>query len=179
MIGAIFYSTRYGSTAQYARWIAEATGLPAFDVDEESANPADYDFVVLGAPVIYHKLMLRKWVKRNRASLLDRPVILFSVSGAGAGRKLDGWLAKSLPSELLAHVEHFALRGRQDPADLSRFDRMMLIVGGWTNPDRAAGREERKGFDYIDKASIEPVIEAVARLHAARAPAPDRTATSR
>jgi len=30
MNGAIFYSTKYGSTAQYAQWISEATGPPAF-----------------------------------------------------------------------------------------------------------------------------------------------------
>ncbi|TCD14083.1 flavodoxin domain-containing protein [Oricola cellulosilytica] len=92
MKGVIFFSSRYGSTAQYAQWIAEATGLPSFDVEEESANPSDYDFLVLGSPVIYHKLMFHKWVKRNLASIMSRPAILFSVSGAGPGRS---WMAGS------------------------------------------------------------------------------------
>lgn len=32
MNGAIFFASKYGSTAQYAEWIAEATDLPMFDV---------------------------------------------------------------------------------------------------------------------------------------------------
>jgi menaquinone-dependent protoporphyrinogen IX oxidase len=164
MKGAIFFSTRYGSTAQYAQWIGEATGLPAFDVDEASADPSEYDFVVLGSPVIYHKLMFHKWVKRNLASIMSRPAILFSVSGAGAGPKLDGWIAGSLPAELISHVEHFALRGRQNPRELGWYDRVMLIIGGLKNPDPVVSREELKGFDYMDKSSIKPIVESIGRL---------------
>ena len=28
MNGAVFYATKYGSTAEYAKWIGDATGLP-------------------------------------------------------------------------------------------------------------------------------------------------------
>ena len=51
MNGAIFYTTRYGSTAQYAKWISEATGLPAFDVNGPRSNPSEYDFLILGSPI--------------------------------------------------------------------------------------------------------------------------------
>ena len=33
MKGAIFFASKYGSTAQYSNWLAEATGLPVFDVN--------------------------------------------------------------------------------------------------------------------------------------------------
>lgn len=164
MKGAIFYSSKYGSTAQYAEWIREATDLPAFDVDKASSDPSQYDFLVLGSPVLYHKLMFHKWVKNNLAGITARPTILFSVSGAGAGAKLDAWLAGNLPAELVSHMQHVALRGRQDPNDLSWLDRLMLIIGGLTNSDSVAGREELRGFDYMDKLSIKPIVEKVAQL---------------
>jgi hypothetical protein len=164
MKGAIFFSSRYGSTAEYAQWIAEATGLPVFDVDKGGARPSDFDFLVLGSPVIYHKLMFHKWIKRNLAAILARPVILFSVSGAGAGPKLDAWMAGCLPAGLIAHVEHVALRGRQNPGGLGWYDRIMLIIGGLKNPDRVAGNEELHGFDFMDRASIGPIVEKVAAL---------------
>jgi len=164
MKGAIFYSSKYGSTAEYSRWIAEATGLPAFDVDAAEASPSDFDFLVLGSPIIYHKPMFHKWLKRNLASILQRPAVFFSVSGAGPGAKLDAWLARSLPEELLSHLEHVALRGRQNPKDLTWFDRIMLIIGGLVNPDPVASREEMRGFDYMDKSSIGPVVEKIARF---------------
>ena len=64
MNGAIFFSGKYGSTAQYADWIGEATGLPAFDVNDANTDPSKYDFLVLGSSVIIHKLTIRKWLKR-------------------------------------------------------------------------------------------------------------------
>ncbi|MDH3262653.1 MAG: flavodoxin domain-containing protein [Paracoccaceae bacterium] len=164
MNGAIFFSSRYGSTAQYARWIADATGLPAFDVKGAEADPSGYDFLVLGSPIIYHRLIIHKWVKRNLASIANRPAILFSVSGAGAGPKLDAWIGHSLPAGLIADLQHFALRGRQNPNELTWFDRSMLIIGGLMNRDRVAGREEMQGFDFMDRSSIEPIVERIRQL---------------
>jgi len=161
MNGALFYASQYGSTAEYVQWIVEATGLPAYDVDRVSADPSHYDFVVIGTPVIYYKLIIKKWVKQNIAHLQNKPVILFTVSGAPAGAKLDGWIADSLPQSLVCRMDHVALRGKQIPKDLSFFDRTMLIIAGLKNPDRVARREEMEGFDYMDKSSIRPVVELI------------------
>ena len=86
MKGAIFFSSKYGSTAQYAQWIAEATGLPTFDIGKARARLSEYDFLVLGSPIIYYRLIFHKWVKANLATIMNKPTILFSVSGAGADR---------------------------------------------------------------------------------------------
>lgn len=161
---AVFISTRYGSIAQYAQWISEATDVPAFDVNRDNADPSRYDFLILGGPIIYHKLAMHKWMKRNSAFIEKRPAILFSVSGAGAGPKLDGWIAGSLPEELISHVTHIALRGRQNPRDLNWYDRFMLIIGGLKNLDPVAAKEEMQGFDFMDKTSIEPIVEMARRL---------------
>lgn len=164
MTGAIFYATRYGSTGQYARWIAEAVGLSAYDVRDSGADPAYFEFLVLGCPVIYHKLMVSKWVARHHDAISGKPVVLFTVSGAPAGKKLDGWIADSLPHDLIRRMHHVALRGRQDPKELNWFDRIMLIIGGLKNPDRQAGREELHGFDFMDKDSIQPVVDLIEAL---------------
>jgi len=166
MGGAVFFSSRYGSTEQYAQWIAEATSLPVHDLRKSDATLTEFDFLVLGTPVIYFKPMFHRWVKRNLEDILARPTVLFSVSGAGAGSKLDRWLAKSLPASLMSHVTHVALRGRQNPEELNRYDRAMLIIGGLFNPDRKAARDEMQGFDSMDKASIEPIVERIRELQA-------------
>ena len=112
MNGAVFFSGQYGSTAEYAMWIGEATGLPVFDVKDANVDPSKFDFLILGSSVIYYKLSIRKWVKANWASMENKPIILFTVSGAPAGQKLDGWIAESLPESLIASMDHVAL-GRQ------------------------------------------------------------------
>ena len=159
MYGAIFFSSKYGSTAQYANWIGEATGLPVFNVKDTNADPSKYDFLILGSPIIYYKLSIHKWVKRHLVSMDSKPIIFFSVSGTPAGAKLNGWIADSLPEDFISKMNHVALRGRQIPAQLSWYDRMMLIIGGLTNKDPEAGKQELEGFDFMDKSSIEPILK--------------------
>lgn len=166
MKGSIIYASKYGSTAEYARWIAEATGLPLADVREVGDRLPGCDFLVLGTAIIYYRPILHKWITRHRAELLRKPVLLFTVSGAGPSAKLDGWLADRLPADLVAHMEHFALRGRQSPDDLTVFDWTMLKIAGLMNRDRKVGREEATGFDYMDRASIDPLVARIGELAA-------------
>jgi menaquinone-dependent protoporphyrinogen IX oxidase len=169
MTGAIFYSSKYGSTAQYATWIGEATGLPVFNVKDVNTDPAKYDFLILGSPIIYYKLLIHKWVKRHLVSIDNKPIILFSVSGAPAGSKLDSWIADSLPENFISKMNHVALRGRQIPGNLTWFDRMMLIIGGLKNKDPEARRQELQGFDFMDKSSIEPILKLIQQFQLSEA----------
>lgn len=164
MNGAIFFSSKYGSTAQYANWIGQATGLPVYDVIYNNADLSEYDFLVLGSPVIYYKLSIHKWVKRHLAKLADKPIIFFSVSGASAGSRLDGWIADSLPEDFISRMYHVALRGRQIPKQLSRYDRIMLKIAALANKDPEARKQEFEGFDFMDKASIEPILKLVGQF---------------
>tara|TARA_R110002096_G_scaffold323145_1_gene517282 strand:- start:7784 stop:8302 length:519 start_codon:yes stop_codon:yes gene_type:complete len=165
MKGAIFIASKYGSTTQYAHWIGEATGLPVFNVKNTKANPSKYDFLVLGSPIIYYKLLNRKWLRANLSIIKKKPSILFTVSGAPAGKKLDGWIANSnLPLKFISQMKHVALRGRQKPEELTWYDRIMLKIGAMKNPDPIARQEELYGFDYMDKSSIAPIIKLVKQL---------------
>ncbi|MBT8304726.1 MAG: flavodoxin domain-containing protein [Bacteroidia bacterium] len=165
MKGAIFFASKYGSTGEYANWIAESTGLPVFNIKNKKADPSEYDFLVLGAPIIYYKLLNRKWIRTNWPIIEDIPIILFTVSGAPAGDKLDAWIANSkLPENMLSNMIHVALRGRQIPKELTWFDRIMLLIAAMKNPDPVASKEEREGFDYMDKSSIEPIIAMVKKM---------------
>jgi menaquinone-dependent protoporphyrinogen IX oxidase len=161
MKGAIFFSGKYGSTAQYSEWISEATGLPVFDIKDASADPADYDFLVLGSSILFFKLSNRKWVKENLSSLEGKAKILFSVSGAGPSKKLKRWVTNSLPADLLSRMEHLALRGKLDHSKVSWWVKLILFMGSLFNPSPEASKDERYGFDYMDKSSIEPIVRLV------------------
>lgn len=164
MKGAIFYASKYGSTAQYAQWISEATKLPVFNIDDGDANPDAFDFLILGSPIIYFKLRKHKWFKQNWSLMANKPILFFSVSGAPAGEKLNGWIRDSLPEAFITHMEHVALQGRQIPTELTWFDRMNLKVAGLFNKDPKARKDEMQGFDYMDQASIQPIVDWVAML---------------
>ena len=166
MKGAIFFSSKYGSTAQYAEWIGEATGLPVFNIKDANANLSDYDFLILGSPIIYHKVHNWRWVRKKLAEIEAKPILFFTVSGAPEGYKLDGWIADSLPQSLISKMQHVVLRGRQNPKELTWWDRLMLIIGSMKNPDPVASKEELEGFDYMDKSSIAPIVKWVRQYQA-------------
>lgn len=161
MNGAIFFSGKYGSTEQYAKWIGEATGLSVFDIKDMNADPSKYEYLILGSSIIYMKLTIRKWTKANLSKLNGRSKVLFSVSGAGPSDKLDRWVAKSFPSGLLSQLEHVALSGRLDHTKVNWLIRLTLWIGSLINRDPEASKDERYGFDYVDKKSIEPILELV------------------
>jgi len=77
MKGAIFFTSKYGSTKEYALWISEGTGLPMFDIKRDHKNPSEFDFLIIGSPIIYFKLTIRSWVKKHLARIQDKPIIFF------------------------------------------------------------------------------------------------------
>ncbi|TBN04324.1 hypothetical protein EYD45_06810 [Hyunsoonleella flava] len=164
MKGAIFFSGKYGSTEQYANWIGEATGLPVFSINNPNADPSEFDYLILGSSIIYFKLSIRKWAEVNLSKLNGRSKILFSVSGAGPSDKLERWVAKSFPTVLLSQMDHVALAGRLDHSKVNWLIKLSLWIGSLFNPDPLASKEERYGFDHVDKDSIKPIIERIGQL---------------
>lgn len=164
MKGAIFFGSKYGSTAEYAQWIGEATGLPVFNMKKSQPDPGQFDFLILGSPIMYHKLWNRKWFFKHWPNIKGKRIILFTVSGAPDRPKLDHWLGESLPLEMLLQMKHFALQGRQSPQKLNWFDRLALRFAAKYNKDPQASREELEGFDYMNKASIEPLVQLANQL---------------
>ena len=163
MNGAIFFSGKYGSTQQYSKWIAEATGLPVFDINDPHGDPSKYDYLVLGSSILYFKLSIRKWAREHLEKLKGRTVVLFSVSGAGPSTKLDRWVANSMPTALLSQMKHVGLRGRLDHSKVSWWVRQSLYIASLFNPNPGASKDERYGFDYMDKSSIKPILNLIAQ----------------
>lgn len=93
----VAYATMYGSTKEVAQSIAET--LLAAGVDAE-AKPADevkkldgYGAVVLGAPLIVHKLQkdARTFLKRHEKALRGMPVALFALGPCKDPRNEEEW----------------------------------------------------------------------------------------
>ncbi len=167
MKGVIFYSGKYGSTAQYAKWISEATGLPFFDVNTANEDLSKYDFLILGSSVIINRLTIRKWIRRNLAGIKNKRVILFTVSGEPSGQELDVGIAASVPDSLSSHMEHVALRGRLDLKKVSWWTRLLLKIGAWHSDDPETKEHLLKGFDLMDKSGIDPIKELVQKYKSA------------
>jgi len=52
MSGVVIYRTSTGSTLDYAKWIAEATGFTAYESKDAGIPWSEVDTIVIGCPII-------------------------------------------------------------------------------------------------------------------------------
>ncbi|WP_088341464.1 flavodoxin domain-containing protein [Robiginitalea sediminis] len=157
---AIYFSGKYGSTRQYATWLHQATGYPVFDVAAPAPDHSGFERLILGTSIIVGAPTVKKWLASHWETIREKPILLFTVSGTPPGHPdLDTWLERHLPHEMRSAMDVVALRGRLDLSALPFWLRWMLRLAGKANQDPEAGRRMREGFDYMDKASLEPILQ--------------------
>jgi menaquinone-dependent protoporphyrinogen oxidase len=154
----VFYASRYGSTAEVARIIADRlTG----NVDvvslagTESIDPESTDAIVIGTPVFAGRMprVVRRFIDRNRHALTRLPVVLF-VTCLYTGDRAAAQLADNVPGWLVAHATpaHY-VGGRVRLDQLRWLDRVVLQRSGVLSGD----------VDTISREAIEKVVEDVTR----------------
>jgi hypothetical protein len=63
-------------------------------------------------------------------------------------------------------MKHVALRGRQIPKELTWYDWIMLRICAMNNKDHQARKEELEGFYYINKSSIQTIVQLTKQFKA-------------
>ena len=75
MNGIILYNSTYGTTEQYATWLAEETGFPSIPlrtVTREQVRSAGC--VIIGCPIHAGRPAAAGWIRKHRPLLADKPV---------------------------------------------------------------------------------------------------------
>lgn len=167
---AVIYKSNYGTTKQYAEWIAEALGADI--IERSSARPErlmDYDIVVYGGGLYASGILGVELVTKNPCNKL----VIFTV-GLADPETTDytGILEKNLPVELRKSAKVFHLRGGIDYKKLSIVHRGMMAmmkkmtIGKKTDEELS---EEERAFadtygnqaDFTNRQAIQPVIEYI------------------
>ncbi|WP_068401664.1 flavodoxin domain-containing protein [Kribbia dieselivorans] len=178
----IVYGSRYGSTEQYARWVAEDTGARLVELstlqrsDLESASA-----IAFLSPILAATLMYRKALKRHADVLATTPFALVTVGLSPCDDPdRDNAISRALPPTL-ADVDPpvFHLRGAIDYGRLGFVHRMMMRLVDTQarravrrNPtDEALTRAHVAGVDqdFVDRATTAPLVGWV-RQHSELAP---------
>ena len=170
MSGAVvIYKSKYGSTKQYAQWIAQELGAPLFEASQiKPAQLASYDIVVYGGGLYAGGINGLALVSKNPCKSL----VVFTVGLADpADTDYSEILRRNFPGDALSRVKVFHLRGgidyqklglahkgmmaifrkataKKDPAQLSGEDKAMLETGG-------------ESVDFTDRDTIAPIIALV------------------
>lgn len=82
----IITASRYGSTEQIGRWIAERLRYEGLDVSqikaEEAASVKDYELIIMGSGIYSHSVLpeLKSFIEQNLSDLKSKKNVLFGVA---------------------------------------------------------------------------------------------------
>ena len=161
MSAVVIYSGKYGSTRQYAEWIAEdlsAQVKPAKQAGE--GDLAGADTVVLGSSVQVESLTMKAWIGRHWPVLKGKRVILYSVSATNPADEpaIKAILQRSLTPEMISHVRFFPLHGRIRLADYG-FP-LRQIMKAMMKSDKGSGSGAAGEFDFVKRENTAPIVAA-------------------
>ncbi len=165
----VLYQSKYGTTKQYAKWIAEELNVSAIErSDIKSAVLDAYDIIIYGGGLYAGGIAGVESVVKNPYKQL----VLFTVGLANpATTDYSSILNKNLGADKLKDIEVFHLRGGIDYKKLGVVHKGMMAmlkkmvgkksVSERTEEDKAMLETYGEKVDFIDRSSIAPIIEYV------------------
>lgn len=167
---AVIYKSNYGTTKQYATWIAEELGADLLERREaEPAKLQQYDCIIYGGGLYAGGISGIDLVTKNPCKRL----IVFTVGLADPTiTDYTEILDKSLPSELRNSAKIFHLRGGIDYKKLGVVHRGMMALMkkmtiGKKTDDELSGDERifvdtyGNKVDFTNRQAIQPIIDYV------------------
>ncbi|MCP1110755.1 flavodoxin domain-containing protein [Ohessyouella blattaphilus] len=164
---AVTYKTHYGTTKQYAQWIAEELGATLLEQKEANhANLQEYDLVIHGGGLYASGILGIDLVVKNPVNNL----IVFTVGMANPETTdYTEIIHKNIPEGLREKTKIFHLRGGMDYGKLSVPHRAMMAMMKKMTIDKKSEAEltaEDIAFrdtyggnvNFTDKATIAPLI---------------------
>ncbi len=169
---AVIYKSVYGTTKQYAEWIAEELNASLFEAsDVTPAQLMDYDVVVYGGGLYAGGILGVKLVTKKPCKAL----VVFTV-GLATPEITDysGILAKNFTAAYLEKIKVFHLHGGMDYSKLGIAHKAMMALmkkrvekiplANRTNDDRELLETYGGTFDFTDRATIKPLVDYVGAL---------------
>lgn len=167
---AVIYKSNYGTTKQYATWIAEALGAELFERNAVSPEMlAQFDMVIYGGGLYASGILGINLVTENPCKKL----VVFTVGLANPSlTDYSAIIEKNLPAELRSCVKVFHLRGGIDYGTLGIMHRgMMAMMKKMTIGKKAYDEltDEGKAFidtygkkvDFTNRQTILPLVQYV------------------
>jgi hypothetical protein len=165
----VVYSSKYGSTKEYAEWIAEDIGADIKRLsDVTDADLDSHDVIVFGSYLHIGKIVDVDFLQKKWSLLSQKRVVLFTVSGAGPGSEEQKFYENNLPTRIRSTITHFAFPGRAKNLDVKDTLLMLFPRGAALltylrerTPKNWAAYEHFRSFDGVKREHIAPLVAAV------------------
>ena len=177
MKSVILYGSRYGSARRYAQELSKQTDIPAVSYQEAPPLSKLETIVYIGALYAGGVLGLTKTLRRQSFGEHQRLVIV-TVGLADPDilqnrENIRNALQKQIPAQLYGRAAVFHLRGAIDYQALSLGHRTMMALlhrslqkkpaEEWSEEDKAVMETYGKQADFVDFASLRPIINEMQR----------------
>ena len=126
----VVYSSKYGSTKQYAKWIAEEKGADLIQLNKAKIEILlKYDIIVFGGGVYANQLKFKKFIIKNYNVLKDKKVIIFAVGSSPVTDEAIEKIKKANFNSLdFNNISFYLLRGAFDFNNLSPEDKLIMNI---------------------------------------------------
>lgn len=152
MKALVIYKSKYGSTKQYAEWIASSLNADVTSIKNVGQLRLDvYDTIIIGSPFYRGKIGLKGFLVKFWNQLKDKTLVLYCVTMRkpdDPGIKKD--YEKGVPEHIRQSVKKFVLPGRIIYKDMDFMDQFLLKTF-LKHPE----------MDGVNKENILPLLEWV------------------
>ncbi len=143
MNAIVIYKSKYGSTKQYAQWIAEELGCKACEVKSVKASRlSEYDTIIYGGGLYAEVIAGVTLITKNFDALSDKKLIVFS-TGITPLECRDYYdtivLEKNFKPEMLSKIKVYNFLGKMiidelSPAHKAALKMLKKIMSSKENP---------------------------------------------
>lgn len=175
MKGVIVYQSKYGATARYAKWLAEATGYEIRETKKTKAKDLkEYDVVILGGGIYASGIAGLSLLKKNYNELSSKEMIVFCVGASPYEEKAFSQVVEFNLKGDMANIPCFYCRGAWDFEGMHFTDRKLCQLlqkavakkdpqdyEVWEQALMEAGTQK---CDWTDQAYLKPIIEAIQKV---------------
>lgn len=176
----VVYRSLYGSTRQYAEWLAALLHCEAFDLRTLRAKDLrNFDTIVYGGPLYRGEILGVKFLRKHLKVLGDKHLVVFSCGLRNPDdktnqRNITDQLAETLTNELMEHIKVFHVRGAIDYRKLSLLHRSMMALvrrslAARDPAERTADEQQLLDAygqvqNHMDVESLGPIVDYVREL---------------
>ena len=173
MNAIVIYKSKYGSTKQYAEWIAEELSCEAVDAKHVKVSDLlGYDTIICGGGLYAEVIAGANLITKNIEQLKDKKLIVFStgITPLDCHEYYDTLVReKNFKGDSLSYVKVYHFMGKMILNELSVVHRTAIralkkLMSGKENPSQMEQMLidlcDADG-DFTDRAAIEELVEYV------------------
>lgn len=169
---AVIYVSKYGATARYAKWLAEALDADLFENKRLSVQTAaPYEVIILAGGLFATGIKGLSFLRDNMAALSGKRLYCLGVGASPDEPEVLEELRRGNAKGLLKDIPFFYARGAWDVQSMTPIDRAMCTMlykslrkkdadklPAWARALIGAWHER---CDWTDRANLMPLIDRV------------------